>query len=41
MQRTRTPDGNQIARSHAIYTPFMLSIYDVLAHGLSNRFAWH
>ena len=29
-----------VARAHAIYTPFMLSIYDLLVHGLSNRFAW-
>ena len=34
------PDETAIARAHAIYTPFMLSIYDVLVHGLSNRFAW-
>ena len=40
MQRTQTPRDDQIARAHAIYTPFMLSIYDVLVHGLSNRFAW-
>jgi hypothetical protein len=29
-----------IAKAHAIYTPFMLRLYDVLVHGLSNRFAW-
>jgi hypothetical protein len=29
-----------IAKAHAIYTPVMLSIYDVGVHGLSNRFAW-
>jgi SAM-dependent methyltransferase len=40
MQRTQTPRDDQIARAHAAYTPFMLSIYDVLVHGLSNRFAW-
>ena len=40
VQRTEAPDGDHIARAHAIYTPFMLSIYDVLVHGLSNRFAW-
>ena len=34
------PDAAAIAKAHAIYTPFMLSIYDVLVHGLSNRFAW-
>ena len=36
----RAPDEAAIARAHAIYTPVMLSIYDVLVHGLSNRFAW-
>jgi hypothetical protein len=34
------PDDAAIAKAHAIYTPVMLSIYDVLVHGLSNRFAW-
>jgi hypothetical protein len=34
------PDEDTIAKAHAIYTPFMLSIYDVLVHGLSNRLAW-
>ncbi|MEX1059536.1 MAG: class I SAM-dependent methyltransferase [Methyloceanibacter sp.] len=34
------PDEAAIAKAHAIYTPFMLSIYDVLVHGLSNRLAW-
>jgi hypothetical protein len=29
-----------IAKAHAIYTPLMLSLYDVLVHGLSNRLAW-
>jgi hypothetical protein len=29
-----------IAAAHAIYTPFMLAMYDRLVHGLSNRFAW-
>jgi SAM-dependent methyltransferase len=33
-------DENAVARAHAVYTPFTLSIYDVLVHGLSNRFAW-
>jgi hypothetical protein len=33
-------DEAAIAKAHAIYTPLMLSIYDVLVHGLSNRFAW-
>ncbi len=34
------PDQTAIARAHAVYTPVMLSIYDVLVHDLSNRFAW-
>jgi len=34
------PDKNAVARAHAVYTPFTLSIYDTLVHGLSNRFAW-
>ncbi len=34
------PDEAAIAKAQAIYTPVMLSIYDVLVHGLSNRFAW-
>jgi hypothetical protein len=29
-----------VAKAHAIYTPSMLSIYDVLVHGLSNHIAW-
>ena len=33
-------DAEAIAKAHAIYTPTMLSVYDVLVHGLSNRFAW-
>ena len=36
----RTKDAAAVAKAHAIYTPFMLSIYDVLVHGLSNRLAW-
>jgi hypothetical protein len=36
----RAPGEAAIAKAHAIYTPVMLSIYDVLVHGLSNRFAW-
>src|SRR6266508_1287333 len=35
-----TLDTEAIATAHAIYTPFMLSIYDVLVHGVSNRLAW-
>ena len=33
-------DENAVAKAHAVYTPFTLSIYDMLVHGLSNRFAW-
>jgi hypothetical protein len=33
-------DENAVARAHAVYPPFALSIYAVLVHGLSNRFAW-
>jgi hypothetical protein len=38
--RGRAPDAAAIAAAHAIYTPAMLSFYDGLVHGLSNRFAW-
>jgi hypothetical protein len=38
--RGTLPDTAAIAAAHAIYTPFMLSFYDRLVHGLSNRFAW-
>ena len=38
--RGAAPDATAIAAAHAIYTPFMLSFYDRLVHGLSNRFAW-
>jgi hypothetical protein len=34
------PDAEVIVKAHAIYTPFMLSIYDSLVHGLSNHLAW-
>ena len=33
-------DVDAIARAHAIYTPSMLSIYDLLVHVLSNHLAW-
>ena len=33
-------DEAAIAKAHAIYTPFMLRVYDRLVHGFSNRFAW-
>ena len=44
-EQDRTGDGTRsdadaIAKAHAVYTPGMLSFYDVLVHGLSNRFAW-
>jgi hypothetical protein len=39
-QANAARDGAAIARAHAIYTPVMLSVYDALVHGLSNRFAW-
>jgi hypothetical protein len=34
------PDATAVAKAHAIYTPVMLSIYDLLVHGLSNHLAW-
>ena len=34
------PDEIAIAKAHAVYTPFMLSVYDLLVHGLSNHLAW-
>jgi hypothetical protein len=39
---TEEPAANPIAiaKAHAVYTPFMLSFYDVLVHGLSNSLAW-
>lgn len=33
-------DEEAIAKAHAIYTPSMLSIYDLLVHGVSNHLAW-
>jgi hypothetical protein len=39
-RRVDAADEAAVAKAHAIYTPFMLSIYDVLVHGLSNRLAW-
>jgi hypothetical protein len=33
-------DEKAVARAHAVYTPLTLSIYDLLVHGLSNRFVW-
>src|SRR3989304_802579 len=34
------PDAVATAKTHAVYTPAMLSIYDLLVHGLSNYVAW-
>jgi hypothetical protein len=34
------PALDAIAKAHAVYTPVMLSIYDVLVHGVSSRLAW-
>ncbi|MGA8691130.1 MAG: methyltransferase type 12 [Methyloceanibacter sp.] len=39
--RSGPPDAAAIASAHAIYTPWMLTFYDRLVHGFSNRFAWH
>ena len=39
-KKCAAPNATAIAAAHAIYTPFMLSFYDRLVHGLSNRFAW-
>ena len=33
-------DAGAVARAHAVYTPLALAFYDVIVHGLSNRFAW-
>jgi hypothetical protein len=40
-EQTDPGAADAIARAHAVYTPFGLSIYDVVVHGLSNRLAWH
>ncbi|MEM7192244.1 MAG: methyltransferase type 12 [Pseudomonadota bacterium] len=40
MSELRGPSDEAIAEAHAIYTPRALSFYDVVVHGLSNRFAW-
>lgn len=34
------PDALAIEKAQAVYTPSMLSIYDLLVHGLSNHLAW-
>jgi hypothetical protein len=36
----RDPDADAVAAAHAVYTPFTLAFYDLIVHGLSNRFAW-
>jgi hypothetical protein len=33
-------DIDAVARAHAIYTPTMLTFYDLVVHGLSNHLAW-
>lgn len=33
-------DAVAIAKAHAVYTPLSLRFYDLVVHGLSNRFAW-
>jgi hypothetical protein len=38
--RVHAADEIAVAKAHAIYTPFMLSLYDLLVHGFSNRIAW-
>jgi len=39
-EKTDAVSDADIARAHAVYTPSMLSIYDLLVHGLSNHIAW-
>jgi len=34
------PDADAVEKAHAIYTPAMLSVYDLVVHGLSNPLAW-
>jgi len=35
-----TPSAEEVARGHAIYTPFMLSVYDVWVLGISSALVW-
>lgn len=35
-----TTDVDAVAKAHAIYTRAMLSVYDLVVHGLSNHLAW-
>jgi hypothetical protein len=39
-EKTDAVSDADIARAHAVYTPSMLLIYDLLVHGLSNHIAW-
>jgi hypothetical protein len=39
-QKGGTADAAAVARAHTVYTPFALAVYDLVVHGLSNRFAW-
>jgi len=39
-QADAAADAAAIARAHAVYTPLALAFYDLVVHGLSNRFAW-
>lgn len=32
--------AHAIGKAHAAYTPLSLPLYDLVVHGLSNRFAW-
>ena len=36
----RDTGTDAVAKAHAVYTPFTLAFYDLIVHGLSNRFAW-
>jgi hypothetical protein len=38
--RLQVADEIAVAKAHAIFTPFMLSFYDLLVHGVSNHIAW-
>jgi hypothetical protein len=40
MSKDRTVDADAVAKAHAVYTPTALAFYDLVVHGLSNRFAW-
>jgi hypothetical protein len=33
-------DAEAVAKAHAVYTPAMLTVYDLVVHGLSNHLAW-